>query len=69
MTTPYLYRLKYRSEAKTKNEKSNGDQLDLCDLDQVTLKPQPQADHRLATWLQIRYHSLLWRDSIQKGPI
>ena len=49
------------------NKKSNGEQSDLCDLEQVTLKPQLQAHHCLTTWLQIWYHSLLWGDSIRKG--
>ena len=46
---------------------SNGEQSDLCDLEQVTLKPQLQVHHYLTTWLQIWYHSLLWGDSIRKG--
>ena len=46
------------------NKKSNGEQSDLCDLEQVTLKPQLKADHCLTTWLQIWYHSLR---SIEKG--
>ena len=41
------------------NKKSNGEQSDLCDLEQVTLKPQLQVYHYLTTWLQIWYHSLL----------
>ena len=49
------------------NKKSNGEQSDLCDLEQVTLKPQLQVHHYLTTWLQIWYHSLLWGDSIGKG--
>ena len=49
------------------NKKSNGEQSDLCDLEQVTLKPQLQVDHCLTTWLQIWYHSLLRGDSIRKG--
>ena len=49
------------------NKESNGEQSDLCDLEQVTLKPQLQAHHCLTTWLQIWYHSLLWGDSIRKG--
>ena len=49
------------------NKKSNGEQSDLCDLEQVTLKPQLQVHHYLTTWLQIWYHSLLWGDSIRKG--
>ena len=49
------------------NKKSNGEQSDLCDLEQVTWKPQLQAHHCLTTWLQIWYHSLLWGDSIRKG--
>ena len=35
------------------NKKSNGEQSDFCDLEQVTLKPQLQADPCLTTWLQI----------------
>ena len=54
----------WRGKAK---EKDNGEQSDLCDLEQVTLKPQLQAHHCLTTWLQILYHSLLWGDSIRKG--
>ena len=38
------------------NKKSNGEQSDLCDLEQVTLKPQLQVHHYLTTWLQIWYH-------------
>ena len=49
------------------NKKSNGEQSDLCDLEQVTLKPQLQVHHYLTTWLQIWYHSSLWGDSIRKG--
>ena len=49
------------------NKKSNGEQSDLCDLEQVTLKPQLQVHHCLTTWLQTWYHSLLWGDSIRKG--
>ena len=49
------------------NKKSNSEQSDLCDLEQVTLKPQLQVHHYLTTWLQIWYHSLLWGDSIRKG--
>ena len=52
---------------KNKNKKSNGEQSVLCDLEQVTLKPQLQVHHCLTTWLQIWYHSLLWGDSIRKG--
>ena len=48
----------FGGEKKTK--KSNGEQSDLCDLEQVTLKPQLQVHHYLTTWLQIWYHSLLW---------
>ena len=32
------------------NKKSNGEQSDLCDLEQVTLKPQFQADDCLTIW-------------------
>ena len=39
------------------NEKSNGEQSDLCDLEQVTLKPQLQVHHCLTIWMQIWYHS------------
>ena len=49
------------------DKKSNGEQSGLCDLEQVTLKPQLQVHHYLTTWLQIWYHSLLWGDSIRKG--
>ena len=49
------------------NKKSNGEQSDLCDLEQVTLKPQLQVHHYLTTWLQVWYHSLLWGGSIRKG--
>ena len=38
------------------NKKSNGEQSHLCDLEQVTLKPQLQVHHCLTTWLQIWYH-------------
>ena len=48
-------------------EKQNGEQSDLCDLEQVTLKPQLQVHHYLTTWLQIWYHILLCGDSIRKG--
>ena len=40
-----------------KHEKSNGEQSDFCDHEQVTLKPQFQTDHCLTTWLEIWYHS------------
>ena len=53
--------------AKTGNKKSNGEQSDLCDLEQVTLKPQLQAHQCLTTWRQKWYHSLLWGDSIRNG--
>ena len=43
------------------------EQSDLCDLEQVTLKPLLQVYHYLTTWLQILYHCLLWGDSIRKG--
>ena len=49
------------------NKKSNGKQSDLCDLEQVTLKPQLQVHHCLTIRLHIWYHSLLWGDSIRKG--
>ena len=52
---------------KSKNKKSNGEQSDLCDLEQVTLKPQLQVHHYLTTWLQIWYNILLWGDSNRKG--
>ena len=39
--------------------KGNGEQSDLCGLQQVTLKPQLQFHHCLTTWLQIWYHNLL----------
>ena len=52
---------------KSKTKKSNGMQSDLCDLEQVTLKPQLQVDPSFNTWQQIWYHSLLWGDSIRKG--
>ena len=35
------------------NKKSNGEQSDLCDLEQVTLKPQLQVHHYLTIWLQL----------------
>ena len=44
---------------KNETKKSNGEQSDLCDLEQVTLKPLLQVHHCLTTWLQIWYHSLL----------
>ena len=50
-----------------KNKKSNSEQSDLCDLEQVTLKPQLQAHHCLTTWLQIWYHILLRGDTIRNG--
>ena len=49
------------------NKKSNGEQSDPCDLEQVTLKPQLQVHYYLTTWLQIWYHSLLRGYSIQKS--
>ena len=52
---------------KIKTKKSNGEQSDLCDLEQVILKPQLQVRHYLTTWLQIWYHCLLWEGSIRKG--
>ena len=59
-------RIKHLTE-KNNTKKSNGEQSDFCDLEQVTLKPQLQAHHCLITWLQIWYHSLLWGDIIRKG--
>ena len=50
---------------KSENKKNNGEQSDLCDLEQVTLKPQLQVHHCLAIFL-LWYHSLLWGDSIRK---
>ena len=38
------------------NKRRNGEQSDLCDLEQVTLEPQLQVhhcDHCLTTWLQL----------------
>ena len=53
---------------ESKNKKSNGEQSDLCDLDEkVTLKPQLQADQCLTTWLQIGYRKLLSVYSIRTG--
>ena len=49
------------------NKKSNSEQSDLCDLQQVTLKPHLQVHHCWTTWLQMWCHSVLWGDSIQKG--
>ena len=49
------------------NKKSNSEQSDLCDLEQVTLKPQLQVHHCLTIWLQIWYHSVLCGDSIRTG--
>ena len=49
------------------NKKGNDEQSYLCDLEQVTLKPQLQVHHCLITWLQIWYQSLLWGDSTRKG--
>ena len=49
------------------NKNCNGEQSDLCDLEQVTLKPHLQVHPCLTIGLQIRYHSLLWGDSIRKG--
>ena len=39
-------------------KKSNGEQSDLCDLEQVTLKPQLQFYPYLTIWLKIWYHSI-----------
>ena len=58
---------KKRIWREKKQEKSNGEQSDLCDIEQVTLKPQLQAHHCLTTWLQIWYHCLIWGDSKRKG--
>ena len=52
---------------KGENKKSTVEQSDLCDLEQVTLKPQLQVHHYLSIWLQIWYHSLLMGDSFRKG--
>ena len=54
-------------DEEKRNEKSNVEQSDLCDLEQVTLKPQLQIHHYLTIWLQIWYHSLLREDGIRKG--
>ena len=40
---------------KTKNKKSNGEQSVLCDLEQVTLKPQFEVHNCLTFLLQIWY--------------
>ena len=56
-----------RLTEKKQNKKSNGEQSDLCDLEQVTLLPLLQVHLCLTTWLQIWYHSLLRGDSIRKG--
>ena len=58
--------IKRRRKAKLK-KKSNGEQSDLCNLEQVTLKPELQVSHYLTTWLQIWYHGLLWRGSFREG--
>ena len=50
------------------NKKSNGEQSDLCDLEQVTLKPLLQFHHYLTTWMQIWYHSLLWAIVSERAP-
>ena len=42
-------------------------QLTTSLLVQVSDKRPVLFDHYLTTWLQIWYHSLLWRDSIRKG--
>ena len=42
--------------------KSNGEQSDVRELEQVTLKPQLQVHHCLNIWLQIWYYSLIWGD-------
>ena len=47
---------------KTKQQRES----DLCDLEQVTLKPQLEADHWLSTKVQMCYHNLLWGISFQK---
>ena len=47
------------------NKKSNGEQSDLCDLEQVALKPQLQVHHCLSTW----YHSLLWGDTVEAAKL
>ena len=52
---------------KSKTKNSNGEQSDICDLEQVTLKPQLEADHCFTTWLQTWHHSLQWGDSIRKN--
>ena len=54
-------------EKSKQNKKNNGEQSDLCNLKQVTLKLQLQAHRCLSNWLQIWYHSLLWGDSFRKG--
>ena len=48
--------------AEKQNKKSKGEQSDLCDLEQVTLKPQLRAGHFLTIWMQRWYLSLLWGD-------
>ena len=52
---------------QSKTKRATVSKKDLCDLEQVTLKPQLQVHHYLTTWLQIWYHSLLWGDCIRKG--
>ena len=39
-------------DGEKQTKKSNGGQSDICDLEQVTLKPQLQAQHCLTTWLR-----------------
>ena len=52
---------------KRKTKRSHGEQSDSCDLEQVIVKPQFQANHHLTIRLQTWYHSLLWGVSIRKG--
>ena len=54
--------------AEKQNRKSNGEQSDLCDFEQVALKPQLQVRRCLTTWLQIWHHSLLWGKVSERAP-
>ena len=48
------------------NKKSNCEQSDHCDLEQVTLKSHFESRALLDHLIEIWYHSLSWGDSIRK---
>ena len=59
--------LQFDNKMRTPQRKSKSNVFaDIRVLEQI--RKQFQADNWLTIWLSIWYHSLLWRDSIQKTP-